>query len=175
MRSSVLRVARQQLRGVPSRRYASTVAPQQQPAQKAKEAAGKAVEILSKSGESFAKLAAKTGGRTGKLLKTVQSAIPPTIYYSKVAAELAKLVFKGQKMAPPDLAAFKETYKQLLNPANYPNYTRTALQALREGNAKDLVFVGVLTAEVIGFFKVGEIIGRRKLVGYRGAAPATHH
>jgi len=27
--------------------------------------------------------------------------IPPTIYYSRVGLELAKLVFKGQKMSPP--------------------------------------------------------------------------
>lgn len=27
--------------------------------------------------------------------------IPPTIYYARVGMELSKLVFKGQKMAPP--------------------------------------------------------------------------
>jgi F-type H+-transporting ATPase subunit g len=27
--------------------------------------------------------------------------IPPTVYYARVGLELAKLVFKGQKMAPP--------------------------------------------------------------------------
>jgi len=27
--------------------------------------------------------------------------IPPTVYYSKVALELSKLVFQGQKMSPP--------------------------------------------------------------------------
>lgn len=27
--------------------------------------------------------------------------IPPTIYYAKVGLELSKLVFQGQKMAPP--------------------------------------------------------------------------
>lgn len=29
------------------------------------------------------------------------AAVPPTIYYSKVAIELSKLVFRGQKMTPP--------------------------------------------------------------------------
>jgi F-type H+-transporting ATPase subunit g len=71
-----------------------------------------------------------------------------------------------------DLAAFQQTYKQLLNPATYREAARSAIQVLREGNAKDLVFAAVLTAEIIGFFKVGEIIGRRKLVGYRAQ---THH
>lgn len=27
--------------------------------------------------------------------------IPPTVYYSKVGLELAKLVFRGQNMSPP--------------------------------------------------------------------------
>lgn len=27
--------------------------------------------------------------------------IPPTIYYARVGLELSKLVFQGQKMAPP--------------------------------------------------------------------------
>jgi hypothetical protein len=27
--------------------------------------------------------------------------IPPTVYYARVGLELSKLVFKGQKMAPP--------------------------------------------------------------------------
>jgi len=27
--------------------------------------------------------------------------VPPTVYYSKVGLELAKLVFNGQKMSPP--------------------------------------------------------------------------
>ena len=27
--------------------------------------------------------------------------IPPTVYYSRVGMELSKLMFQGQKMAPP--------------------------------------------------------------------------
>ena len=36
-----------------------------------------------------------------------------------------------------------------------------------------MAFVGVVTAEVLGFFTVGEMIGRFKLVGYRG--DREHH
>jgi F-type H+-transporting ATPase subunit g len=34
--------------------------------------------------------------------------------------------------------------------------------------------VGIVAAEVIGFFSVGEMIGRMKIVGYRSSAPAHH-
>jgi hypothetical protein len=33
---------------------------------------------------------------------------------------------------------------------------------------------GVVAAEVLGFFTVGEMIGRMKLVGYHGEAGAHH-
>jgi F-type H+-transporting ATPase subunit g len=33
---------------------------------------------------------------------------------------------------------------------------------------------GIITAQVIGFFSVGEMIGRMKLIGYRGDT-AGHH
>ncbi|MCJ1332006.1 hypothetical protein MMC10_008698 [Thelotrema lepadinum] len=41
------------------------------------------------------------GGPVGRLISTVESAIPPTIYYSKVGLELGKMVFNGQRMTPP--------------------------------------------------------------------------
>ncbi|KAI5850953.1 putative mitochondrial F1F0-ATP synthase g subunit [Tricharina praecox] len=183
MRSSVLRVTRQQLL-TSFRRYASTstssnaAAQAQAGAAKAQEAAtkyaGKAMQVLGKSGESFAKLASKTGGRTGAVLKKIETAIPPTIYYSKVAFEVSKLVFRGQKMTPPDLASFQSSFKSFLNPANLNTFARNAIQSVRSANTKDLAFVGVLGAEILGFFTVGEIIGRRKLIGYRAKVEAHH-
>lgn len=40
-------------------------------------------------------------------------------------------------------------------------------------STQQMVTVGVLGAEVLGFFTVGEMIGRMKLVGYRG--DTRHH
>lgn len=34
--------------------------------------------------------------------------------------------------------------------------------------------VGVVSAEVLGFFTVGEIIGRRHIVGYQGEPEHAH-
>ena len=36
-----------------------------------------------------------------QLTVVLVAAIPPTIYYSKVAFEVSKLIFNGQRMAPP--------------------------------------------------------------------------
>ena len=41
-------------------------------------------------------------------------------------------------------------------------------------DTQTLTSAGVVLAEVVGFFTVGEMIGRLKIVGYRGGH-AEHH
>jgi hypothetical protein len=92
MRSSAFRLYRQQLLSVPRRFASSTASSTAQSASnatnnaaatasanaaKAKEHAaqfaGKAAEALGKAGEKFVKVAAQTEGRTGQLLRTIES------------------------------------------------------------------------------------------------------
>lgn len=47
------------------------------------------------------------------------------------------------------------------------------LSRIRNINRQELASAGIITAEVLGFFTVGEMIGRFKLVGYRG--DVEHH
>jgi len=42
------------------------------------------------------------------------------------------------------------------------------LSRIRNVDRAQLVSGGILLAEVLGFFTVGEMIGRMKMVGYRG-------
>ncbi|KAJ9298851.1 hypothetical protein DTO271G3_3093 [Paecilomyces variotii] len=124
----------------------------------------------------------KVGGRTGKVIAYIDTLIPPTVYYSKVGIELAKLVFRGQKMTPPNLATFQAYFEPVINiirnPSNLRNVKIPSPQALlgrlRNADKKELAFYGVTAAEVLGFFTIGEIIGRRNVVGYRGE-PAHGH
>lgn len=48
------------------------------------------------------------------------------------------------------------------------------LQQIRNINQQQLVAGGIIAAECLGFFTVGEMIGRFKLVGYRGDTGAHH-
>lgn len=48
------------------------------------------------------------------------------------------------------------------------------LSQIRNLNRAQLVYGGVILAEVLGFFTVGEMIGRFKLVGYRGEKEEHH-
>ena len=81
---------------------------------------------ISGAAKSVGSALGRIGGRTGRLIAFVESVysrrrpyehlhsswdslangtivgqIPPTIYYARVGLELSKLVFQGQKMAPP--------------------------------------------------------------------------
>ena len=49
------------------------------------------------------------------------------------------------------------------------------LSRIRNTSRKDLATAGVIGAEVLGFFTVGEMIGRMKLVGYRGDTEYHEH
>lgn len=48
------------------------------------------------------------------------------------------------------------------------------LQRARNMDTAQLVGLGVVGAELLGFFTVGEMIGRMKLIGYRGETGAHH-
>lgn len=55
--------------------------------------------------------------------------------------------------------------------ANAPS---SAINQVRNISTTQVVGAGVLLAEVLGFFTVGEMIGRFKLVGYHGET-GHHH
>ncbi|KAJ3530172.1 hypothetical protein NM208_g9441 [Fusarium decemcellulare] len=103
--------------------------------------------------------------------------VPFVVYYSKVGLEVGKLVFHGQKMSPPNMATFQTTYQNLLKSIQNRSFIQSSqnvIQQARNIGPTQLAAGGVVLAEVLGFFTVGEIIGRFKLVGYRGEV-SSHH
>ncbi|CAK7242608.1 MAG: ATP synthase subunit G atp20 [Sporothrix thermara] len=121
----------------------------------------------------------RVGGRTGRFINFVERQTPFVVYYSRVGLELGRLVFRSQKMAPPPLAtfqtAFQNAWARLQNPAQLYQNSIAFVKSARSLTPTQLAAGGVLAAELLGFFTVGEIIGRWKLIGYHGAAPAAHH
>ncbi|KAF2128082.1 mitochondrial F1F0-ATP synthase-like protein g subunit [Dothidotthia symphoricarpi CBS 119687] len=144
---------------------------------------------MSKAGDalnSAANSAAKVGGRTGRLVGRIQGLVPQTIYYSKVALELGRLVVQQRSMAPPSIQTMQNYMQPALNSLKNPSalLNRAAssgnaqpanmLSQVRNMSSAQWTSVGIVAAEVIGFFSIGEAIGRFKLVGYRVAEPAHH-
>ncbi|KIW90050.1 uncharacterized protein Z519_09481 [Cladophialophora bantiana CBS 173.52] len=142
---------------------------------------------ISKVGSSAYGALSKVGGRTGRVISFVESLIPPTIYYSRVGWELARIVFKNQQMAPPSVAQFQSYFQPLINvfrnPASISSSASSAFKAvnpdavlgtIRNANRSQLTTVGIIFAQVVGFFTVGEMIGRMKIVGYHGEPHHEH-
>ena len=83
-----------------------------------------------------------------------------------------------------DIAAFQSYLNPILHAVRNPSslmsgtpsssaFTPEAiLSRIRNMDRTQLVSAGVLTAEILGFFTVGEMVGRLKLVGYNGD---VHH
>jgi len=142
---------------------------------------------LKGAGSALSKATGRIGGRTGRLINRIEAAIPPTIYYSKVGLELSKLVFQGQKMSPPSLQTFQTYFNPILNAAKNPqqiirstsqqagNVTpNEAVSQVRNVSRAQLITGAIVFAEILGFFTVGEMIGRMKIVGYRGEVHHEH-
>ncbi|KAM0128231.1 hypothetical protein ACHAP3_008452 [Botrytis cinerea] len=119
----------------------------------------------------------KVGGRTGRLIAFIERQIPPTVYYARVGLELSRLVIQGQKMAPPIVKGVQSgnPSSAFSSAANSNKATPTGLlEQIRNVSKAQVISGGVIVAEVLGFFTVGEMIGRMKLVGYRGDTGAHH-
>ncbi|KAI3340668.1 GroES-like protein [Ustulina deusta] len=186
---------------IAARRFESTSA---KAAESAKEGASKAAasasEYASKAQESASKAASKAAASASEYASKAQEGLskvsaaagpaiaeqaPTVVYYSKVGAEVAKIVFRGQKMSPPPLESFQtyfQTYFQNIwkNPSSLlQTASQTATKFAQEPasvvSRTQLAAAGVVAAECLGFFTVGEMIGRFKLIGYRGETPSAHH
>ncbi|CAO3686549.1 unnamed protein product [Rhizopus microsporus] len=83
----------------------------------------------------------------------------PVVYNTKVAIEIAKQVYKKEGMAFPSGAQFAEAQQ-----SNLKNLTFS-----------DVAKGGVIFAEIYTFFLIGEIVGRRNLIGYNVESEESAH
>lgn len=187
-------------RTVAARRFESSAASQAQNAaakaqSTAKDTAAKAAQGLTRvataAGPAITNAArgasealGKVGGRTGRLVKFIERQVPFVVYYTKVGVEVAKIIFRGQQMSPPSMQTFQtyfqSAWKQLQNPQALMRQvsskvpTQNPAEGVKNVSAAQWAAAAVLGAELVGFFTVGEIIGRMKLVGYHGEVEHHH-
>ena len=98
-----------------------------------------------------------------------------SIYYGKVAVELSKAVYVKEGLQPPTIAEFTKVYECAVAEskkfAKDPNALLALVAKNAQGFSKDEILRYICYfIQVVGFFSLGEIIGRRNVVGY-----AEHH
>ncbi|MDF2444738.1 MAG: F-type H+-transporting ATPase subunit g, partial [Subtercola sp.] len=76
-------------------------------------------------------------------------------------------LFRSAVHSPAAQTASNVAHKAVANP-------KSLLEQVRNINRAQVVAGGVVVAEVLGFFTIGEMIGRMKLVGYHGKTDAHH-
>ncbi|KAI9337681.1 mitochondrial ATP synthase g subunit-domain-containing protein [Zopfochytrium polystomum] len=98
---------------------------------------------------------------TNGLASRITAITEPVIYYTKVSAEFAKLVFTHGKVTIPNPAHMAEAQLGFSN--FYTAFTNGAWKKVTVAQAGQLAAAGVT---VYGFFLVGEMIGRGSIIGY---------
>ncbi|KAI0293003.1 mitochondrial ATP synthase g subunit-domain-containing protein [Multifurca ochricompacta] len=129
------------------------------PAQKkAQDALGAASAAFIRAGEYARHALGPFGARFSGLLGSYQQ---PVKYNLSVAREVLKQIYTAERLQPPSsLGAVLGSYSTLWSRTRSISYWR---EIIKSGEWARL---GVYAVEAYGVFKVGEIVGRRSLVGY---------
>ncbi|SCU89363.1 LAFA_0E17502g1_1 [Lachancea sp. 'fantastica'] len=108
------------------------------------------------------------------VVSKAQAYATKSIYYSKVVGELSKQVYLKEKLQPPSVGEFQSVYtslyKQAVSMALKP---KQSLSLFKNVQKDDLIKYGAYGVQLAGLYSLGEVIGRRKVVGYTNYA--AHH
>jgi len=125
---------------------------------KAQEYLASAQKYGAKGLETARKSSGPLGEKAGDLLGAYRE---PLKYNFAVAREILKQVYVAERLQPPtSLSAIQNAYSTIWARASNPSYWRGVLQS------GEWMKLSVYALEAYGIFKIGEIVGRRSLVGY---------
>ncbi|KAF5342392.1 hypothetical protein D9611_001125 [Ephemerocybe angulata] len=140
------------------RRFASSSPTQEAAQKKAQDALANAQVGAEKLLASVKKILGPVGEKAGQLLGSYKE---PLVYNAAVAREVVKQIYHAERLSPPSLATVREAYAELWSQVSNPAALRQLVQS------GQLAQVGIYGLQAYGIFKIGEIIGRRSLVGYK--------
>ncbi|KAI0706572.1 mitochondrial ATP synthase g subunit-domain-containing protein [Earliella scabrosa] len=138
-------------------RFASSTPSTEEVQKKAQDALASVQKGLGQAFETGKRLLGPVGEKAATMLGAYRE---PLTYNFAVFREVLKQVYIAERLQPPPVSAFTSVYSSLWARASNPQYWR---ELARSG---DLTKVGIYAVEAYGIFKIGEIIGRRSLVGY---------
>ncbi|KAE9402943.1 hypothetical protein BT96DRAFT_879168 [Gymnopus androsaceus JB14] len=159
LRASSLRPALRS-RAAHSTRFASTGSnPQVEAAQKkAQEVLSSTQQNASKAFESAKRAAGPLGETAGKYLATYKQ---PILYNFAVFREIGKQIYRAEGLAPPtSIDAIQSAYRTMWANAISKEFWQKAV------SSGDIARLGIYAVEAYGIFKIGEMVGRRSVVGY---------
>ncbi|GAA5836747.1 hypothetical protein JCM5353_006886 [Sporobolomyces roseus] len=157
VRSSLTRYARplrQQARQASTK---TTPQSTEEVGQKAQQAADKAKEVAGQATQRASQLLGTAQQRVGDALGSYKQ---PIFYNASVAKEFAKQVYQKENLAPPPFSTFYSTYQHFVRQAPHLGFWQKLYES---GEYKRWILYGI---EAYGIFSIGEMLGRRHVVGY---------
>ncbi|KAM0754338.1 hypothetical protein T439DRAFT_331424 [Meredithblackwellia eburnea MCA 4105] len=151
LRKPLLRTLRPQ-----ATRFASSTT--EEAANKAKDAAQR---VSQAAGPALDKARSALSGIADRATGLLGAYREPVVGNALVAKEVLKQVYVAEKLAPPSLAQVSQTYSSFFHSAQAPSYWK---QLYTSGQWKSFA---VYAVEAYGIFKIGEMIGRLHIVGYK--------
>ncbi|KAL9931500.1 hypothetical protein V8E36_009665 [Tilletia maclaganii] len=134
-------------------------------ASSAKSAASSAQSQLSSAVEKAKQLGGPYAARAQSLFSSISESV---VYNLRTLGALAKQVYVAERLAPPTstetiLNAYKSIWAFASNPSAWSRLVQSG----------DWKKVGIYSVEALGIFTIGEMIGRRSIVGY--SLNTKHH
>ncbi|KAF9067246.1 mitochondrial ATP synthase g subunit-domain-containing protein [Rhodocollybia butyracea] len=125
----------------------------------AKKVAGPLGETAGKYLASASKSAGPLGEKAGNLLGSYKQ---PVLYNLAVFREIAKQIYRAEGLAPPSsVDAVRSAYRTLWTNASSKAFWQKAV------SSGEIARLGVYALEAYGIFKIGEMLGRRSVIGYK--------
>ena len=99
-----------------------------------------------------------------------------TVYWGKVGAEIGKIVYQKEGLAPPSVAQFQQVYTNAFKYLQTPSLQKQLFEkAVTFRPTKECVYkAGIYGTQLLAFFSVGEIVGRRSIFGYPSVGEHHH-
>ncbi|KAJ3981484.1 mitochondrial ATP synthase g subunit-domain-containing protein [Lentinula detonsa] len=125
----------------------------------AKKIAGPLGETAGKYLARATKSAGPLGDRAGKLMGTYKE---PVLYNFTVFREILKQVYRAEGLSPPSsIDVVRSAYRTMWTNATSKAFWQKTI------SSGEVARLGVYALEAYGIFKIGEMVGRRSIVGYK--------
>ncbi|EDK45341.1 ATP synthase subunit G atp20 [Lodderomyces elongisporus] len=122
-------------------------------------------------------IVSKAAGLANSLISKSNELVTKSIYWSKVGLELSKNVIQKEGMGIPTGKQFESVYQCAVKLIKSPQEQQKLIEQAKKfrPDTKQAVQYGVYGVQIVGFFSLGEIIGRRSLFGYPKLDNSHHH
>ncbi|AOW02032.1 mitochondrial ATP synthase g subunit-domain-containing protein [Yarrowia lipolytica] len=119
--------------------------------------------------------ASKAASKAQGLGAKVQGITNCAVYWAKVTGELGKQIYLKEGFAPPSLSQFQSVYQNLFNSVkSYALKPQKVIDCAESITKTDALRYTAYGVQILGLFTLGEVIGRRNVIGYKVPSADKH-